>query len=143
MGNGAYITTFGSITGTEIKTDSYTETSDTANDNLRLKVDQEDVLSIVGSVGFKIHTVSDNGTPFFSLAINNEFGDDTIENTNTYQGGGSSFKTSTKVEELSATIGLGFSFGSDMTSGNFGYEAEANKEDYLSHYGSFKIVHKF
>ena len=42
-----------------------------------------------------------------SLAINNEFGDNTINSTNTYQGGGSAFKTSTKVEELSATLGLG------------------------------------
>ena len=143
MGNGAFITTFGSITGTEIKTDSYTETSNTANDNLRLKVDQDDILSVVGSVGFKIHKVSDMGTPFFSFAINQEFGDDTINNTNTYQGGGSAFKTSTKVEELSATLGLGFSSGSDTTSINFGYEAEANENDYLSHYGSLKVVHKF
>ena len=143
MGNGNFITAFGSITGTEIWADSYTETSNTANDNLRLKVDQDDMLSIVGSFGFKFHKVSDNGTPFFSIAINNEFGDDTINSTNTYQGGGSAFKTSTKVEETSATLGLGFSSNSDTTSVNFGYEAEANDDDYLSHYGSLKIVHKF
>ena len=78
-----------------------------------------------------------------SLAINNEFGDNTINSTNTYTGGGSAFKTSTKVEELSATLGLGYSFGSDRTSLNLGYEAEANENDYLSHYGTIKFVRKF
>jgi hypothetical protein len=78
-----------------------------------------------------------------SLAINNEFGDDTINSTNTYTGGGSAFTTSTKVEELSATLGLGYSYGSDRTSLNLGYEAEANQNDYLSHYGTLKLVHKF
>ena len=143
MNNDAFITTFGSITGTLIQTDSYTETSTTASDNLRLKIDQDDVASIVGSLGLKAHKVTDKGTPMISLAINNEFGDNTINSTNTYTGGGSAFKTSTKVEELSATLGLGYSFGSDRTLINFGYEAEANQEDYLSHYGTLKLVHKF
>ena len=143
MNNGAFITPFGSIAGTLILTDTYTETSTTASDNLRLKIDQDDVASIVGSLGLKAHKVTNKGTPMISLAINNEFGDDTINSTNTYTGGGSAFKTSTKVEELSATLGLGYSFGSDSTSLNFGYEAEANQKDYLSHYGTLKLVHKF
>jgi hypothetical protein len=50
--------------------------------------------------------LDNGGVPMISLAINNEFGDNTIESTNTYQGGGTSFKTSTDVEELSATLGL-------------------------------------
>ena len=143
MNNGAFITPFGSITGTLILTDSYTETSTTAGDNLRLKIELDDVTSIVGSLGFKAHIVTNKGTPMISLAINNEFGDNTINSTNTYTGGGSAFTTSTKVEELSATLGLGYSFGSDRTSLNLGYEAEANQEGYLSHYGTLKLVHKF
>ena len=87
--------------------------------------------------------VTDNGTPMISLSINNEFGDTTINSTNTYQGGGTAFKTSTDVEELSATLGLGYSFGNDMTSLNINYEANANDDDYLSHYGTVKIVSKF
>ena len=87
--------------------------------------------------------VTDNGTPMISLSINNEFGDTTINSTNTYQGGGTAFNTSTDVEELSATLGLGYSFGNDMTSLNINYEANANDDDYLSHYGSVKIVSKF
>ena len=78
-----------------------------------------------------------------SLAINNEFGDNTINSTNTYTGGGSAFTTSTKVEALSATLGLGLSFGSDMSSVILGFEAEANHNDYLSNYGTIKFVHKF
>jgi len=143
MNNGAFITPFGSITGTLILTDSYTETSTTASDNLRLKIAQDDIASIVGSLGLKAHIVTNKGTPMISLAINNEFGDNTINSTNTYTGGGSAFTTSTKVEELSATLGLGYSFGSDRTSLNLGYEAEANQKDYLSHYGTLKLVHKF
>ena len=136
---------FGSITGTLIQTDSYTETSTTAADNLKLKIAQDDVESIVGSLGFKAHKVTNNnkGTAMISLAINNEFGDNTINNTNTYQGGGSAFTTSTGVEALSATLGLGLSFASDTTSFNIGFEAEANQNEYLSHYGTLKLVRKF
>jgi hypothetical protein len=125
-------------------TDAYTETSTVANDALRLKVDQNDVISTVGTVGIKYHTeMSNGGTPMISLAINNELGDNTIDTTNTYQGGGTPFKTSTAVEELSATLGLGYSYGSDSTSIEFAYEADVNDDDYLSHYGSIKIVGKF
>jgi hypothetical protein len=67
----------------------------------------------------------------------------TIDSTNTYQGGGTAFKTSTEVEELSATLGLGYSYGSDSTSIEFAYEADVNDDDYLSHYGSIKLVGKF
>jgi hypothetical protein len=144
VGMSGYVTPFGSITATRISTDAYTETSTTANDNLRLRVAQDDVDSVVGTVGLKYHKVLDNGgSPMISLAINNEFGDSTINSTNTYQGGGSSFTTSTDVEELSATLGLGYSFSSDNASIEFAYEADANDDDYLSHYGSIKLVSKF
>ena len=138
-----YITPFGSFTSSSITTDSYTEKSVTASDNLRLKVDQDDVSSMIGTIGIKAHKVTDQGTPMISLAINNEFGDTTINSTNTYQGGGTAFKTSTDVEELSATLGLGYSFGNDMTSLNINYEANANEDDYASTYGSIKITSKF
>jgi len=142
VGSG-YVTPFGSITATRITTDDYIETS-TAGDNLRLKVDQDDVSSVVGTVGLKYHNVLDNGgSPMISLAINNEFGDKTINSTNEYQGGGSSFTTSTDVEEVSATLVLGYSYSSDNTSIEFAYEAEANNDEYLSHYGSIKLVKKF
>ena len=138
-----FVTPFGSVTVTSISTDAYTETSSTTSDALRLKVAQDDVDSAVGTVGLKYHAELDGGIPMISLAINNEFGDNTINSTNTYQGGGSSFKTSTDVEELSATLGLGYSFSSDVASVEFAYEADANDDKYLSHYGSLKIVGKF
>jgi uncharacterized protein with beta-barrel porin domain len=142
-GNG-FVTPFGGVSATQIQTERYRETSSTAGDNLRLTVDQDDVTSIVGTVGVKYHNVLDNGgVPMISLAINNEFGDNTIDSTNTYQGGGTSFKTSTDVEELSATLGLGYTFASDNTTLELSYEADANDDDYLSHYGSIKIVGKF
>jgi len=78
-----------------------------------------------------------------SLAFNNEFGDTTINATNTYQGGGTAFKTTSEIEELSATLGVGYTFGNDLTSLNIGYEANANDAEYLSHYGSIKLVSKF
>ena len=139
-----FVTPFGSVTVTSISTDAYTETSSTTSDALRLKVAQDDVDSAVGTVGLKYHTdLGDGGIPMISLAINNEFGDNKINSTNTYQGGGSSFQTSTDVEELSATLGLGYSFNSDVASVEFAYEADANDDKYLSHYGSLKIVGKF
>ena len=87
--------------------------------------------------------ITDNGTPMISLSLNNEFGDTTINSTNTYQGGGTAFNTSTDVEALSATLGLGYSFGNDVTSLNVNYEANANEDDYVSHYGTVKIIAKF
>jgi uncharacterized protein with beta-barrel porin domain len=141
--DGTFVTPFATATGTLISTDAYTETSTTASDNLRLKIDQDDITSLVGTFGVKAHMVTDNGTPMISLAINNEFGDTEITSSNTYQGGGTAFKTSTDVEELSATLGLGYSFGNDVTSLNINYEANANEEDYVSHYGTVKIVAKF
>ena len=141
--DGTFVTPFASATGTIISTDAYTETSTTAADALRLRIAQDDINSLVGTVGVKAHMIMDKGTPMISFAINNEFGDTEINSINTYQGGGTAFKTSTDVEELSATLGLGYSFGNDVTSLNINYEANANEEDYLSHYGSVKIIAKF
>ena len=141
--DGTFVTPFASATGTIISTDSYTETSTTANDALRLKIAQDDINSLVGTIGVKAHMITDKGTPMISFAINNEFGDTTINSTNTYTGGGTAFNTSTDVEELSATLGLGYSFGNDVSSVNIGYEANANEDDYLSHYGTVKIISKF
>ena len=143
VNDGAFVTPFGSLAASVVSTDVYTETSSTASDVLRLKIAQGDVTSVVGSVGVRGHLVTDKGTPMISLALNNEFGDTEINSTNTYQGGGTAFNTSTDVEALSATLGLGYSFGSDAASVNIGYEAEANDDEYLSHYGSVKIVAKF
>jgi uncharacterized protein with beta-barrel porin domain len=143
VNSGAYVTTFGTVNASVVSTDTYTETSTTANDSMRLKVAQDDVTSIVGSIGVKGHWVTDKGTPMISLALNNEFGDTEINSTNNYTGGGTVFSTSTDVEEMSATLGLGYSFGNDTTSVDIGYEAEANDDDYLSHFGSVKIVAKF
>jgi len=99
---------------------------------------------MVGSVGVKYHNVMDNGgTPMISLAINNEFGDANIKSANNYTGGGSVFNTQNAVEELSATLGVGYAFGNDYTSISFAYEADANDDKYLSHGGSIKLVGKF
>jgi uncharacterized protein with beta-barrel porin domain len=139
-----FVTPFASFTGTKIDTDAYTEKSNVASDALRLKINQDDVNSVVGSLGVKYHNVMDNGgTPMISFSINNEFGDNSIGSSNTYQGGGTAFKTSTEVEELSATLGVGYSLGNDYTSIEFNYEADANDDKYLSHGGSIKIVGKF
>ena len=139
----AFVTPFMSVTGTNITTDAYTEKSNVANDALRLSVAQDDINSVVGSVGVKAHMVTNAGTPMISLALNNEFGDSKINSNNNYTGGGTKFKTSTEVEEVSATLGLGYSFGNDVTSLNINYEANANDDDYVNQYGSVKIVAKF
>ena len=138
-----FVTPFASATATTISTDAYTEKSNVADDALRLRVEQDDINSLVASLGVKAHMVTDKGTPMISLAINNEFGDSEINSNNTYQGGGTKFKTTTEVEELSATLGLGYSFSNDVTSLNFNYEANTNDDEYVSHYGSIKIVAKF
>ena len=143
-GSGGYLTPFGSFTASFMDIDAYTESSTVANDALRLKVAQDDVNSMIGTLGIKYHAEMGNGgTPMISLAINNEFGDNSINSTNTYQNGGVAFKTTTAVEELSATLGLGYSYGSDATSIELAYEADVNDDEYLSHYGSIKVVGKF
>ena len=143
VGNSSYFTPFASLTATMIETDAHTESSNVANDDLRLKLTQDDISSTVGSLGFKLHSVTDYGVPMFSFALNNEFGDTTINTTNTYMGGGTAFTTKTEVEEVSATVGLGYTFGSDGATLNIGYEAEANDDDYLSHFGTIKLVGRF
>ena len=139
-----FITPFASFTGTMIETDAYTEKSTVAADALRLRIAQDDVSSVVGTVGIKYHNVMDNGgVPMISLAINNEFGDTTITSKNKYTGGGTAFNTSTNIEELSATLGLAYSMGNDTTSIEFAAEADANDDEYISYGGSFKIIGKF
>jgi outer membrane autotransporter protein len=81
-------------------------------------------------------------TPEVKLAVNQEFGDDTITTTNTYQGGGASFKNSTAIEKTSATAGVGLNISSDNVSFNIGYEADV-RDKYLGHSAQAKITAKF
>ncbi len=146
LGGGAFITPFAGATISQIKADAYTETSTTADDTLRLRVAQDTVDSQVGTVGVKYHQVIKDGkttfTPEVKLAVNQEFGDGNITTTNTYQGGGASFKNSTAVERTSATAGLGLNISSDNVSFNIGYEADV-KDKYLGHSAQAKITAKF
>ena len=146
LGGGAFFTPFAAATISKIKADAYTETSTTTNDALRLRVAQDTVDSQVGTIGVKYHQVIKDGkttfTPEVKLALNNEFGDGNITTTNTYQGGGASFKNSTAIERTSATAGVGLNISSDNVSFNIGYEADV-KEKYLGHSAQAKITAKF
>jgi outer membrane autotransporter protein len=146
LGGGAFFTPFAAATISQIKADAYTETSTTANDSLRLRVAQDTVDSQVGTVGVKFHQAIKDGkttfTPEVKLAVNQEFGDDTITTTNTYQGGGASFKNSTAIEKTSATAGVGLNISSDNVSFNIGYEADV-RDKYLGHSAQAKITAKF
>jgi outer membrane autotransporter protein len=146
LGGGAFFTPFAGATISQIKTDAYTETSTTADDALRLRVAQDTVDSQVGTIGIKYHQVIKDGkttfTPEVKLAVNQEFGDDTITSTNTYQGGGASFKNSTAIEKTSATAGVGLNISSDNVSFNIGYEADV-RDKYLGHSAQAKITAKF
>jgi outer membrane autotransporter protein len=146
LGGGAFFTPFAAATISQIKADAYTEKSTTENDSLRLRVAQDTVDSQVGTVGVKFHQAIKDGkttfTPEVKLAVNQEFGDDTITTTNTYQGGGASFKNSTAIEKTSATAGVGLNISSDNVSFNIGYEADV-REDYLGHSAQAKITAKF
>jgi len=146
LGGGAFFTPFAAATISQIKADAYTETSTTANDTLRLRVAQDTVDSQVGTIGIKYHQAIKDGkttfTPEVKLAVNQEFGDDTITTTNTYQGGGASFKNSTAIEKTSATAGVGLNISSDNVSFNIGYEADV-RDKYLGHSAQAKITAKF
>ena len=146
LGGGAFFTPFAAATISQIKADAYTEKSTTANDALRLRVAQDTVDSQVGTVGVKFHQAIKDGkttfTPEVKLAVNQEFGDDTITTTNTYQGGGASFKNSTAIEKTSATAGVGLNISSDNVSFNIGYEADV-RDKYLGHSAQAKITAKF
>ena len=143
MGDNMNVTPFGSLTLSQITTDAYTEKSTTASDSLRLSVNQDDVNSLVGTVGVKAHKVTDSGIPMISLALNTELGDSNIVSTNSYTGGGSKFKTSTDVEQMSATLGLGYSYVTDFVTLDISYETEVNDDEYVSQYGSVKLISKF
>ena len=146
LGSGAFFTPFAGATISQIKADAYTETSTTANDSLRLRVAQDTVNSQVGTIGIKYHQAIKDGkttfTPEVKLALNNEFGDGNITTTNTYQGGGASFKNSTAIERTSATAGVGLNISSDNVSFNIGYEADV-RDKYLGHSAQAKITAKF
>jgi outer membrane autotransporter protein len=146
LGGGAFFTPFAAATISQIKADAYTESSTTANDALRLRVAQDTVDSQVGTVGVKFHQAIKDGkttfTPEVKLAVNQEFGDDNITTTNTYQGGGASFKNSTAIEKTSATAGVGLNVSSDNVSFNIGYEADV-RDKYLGHSAQAKITAKF
>jgi len=146
LGSGAFFTPFAGATISQIKADAYTETSTTANDSLRLRVAQDTVNSQVGTIGIKYHEAIKDGkttfTPEVKLALNNEFGDGNITTTNTYQGGGTSFKNSTAIERTSATAGVGLNISSDNVSFNIGYEADV-RDKYLGHSAQAKITAKF
>ena len=146
LGGGAFFTPFAAATISQIKADAYTETSTTANDTLRLRVAQDTVDSQVGTIGIKYHQAIKDGkttfTPEVKLAVNQEFGDDNITTTNTYQGGGASFKNSTAIEKTSATAGVGLNISSDNVSFNIGYEADV-RDKYLGHSAQAKITAKF
>jgi uncharacterized protein with beta-barrel porin domain len=146
LGSGAFFTPFAGATISQIKADAYTETSTTANDSLRLRVAQDTVNSQVGTIGIKYHQAIKDGkttfTPEIKLALNNEFGDGNITTTNTYQGGGTSFKNSTAIERTSATAGVGLNISSDNVSFNIGYEADV-RDKYLGHSAQAKITAKF
>ena len=146
LGGGAFFTPFAAATISQIKADAYTESSTTANDALRLRVAQDTVDSQVGTVGVKFHQAIKDGkttfTPEVKLAVNQEFGDDTITTTNTYQGGGASFKNSTAIEKTSATAGVGLNISSGNVSFNIGYEADV-RDKYLGHSAQAKITAKF
>ena len=140
----SYVTPFVSLAGSLISTDAYTETSSSTIDNLRLKIEQEDYTSLVGSIGIKAFKEAEKGTAIVSFSIDNEFGDQSIVAKNTYQGGaGSSFNTSTEVDDLSGKFGLGYSIGTGLTSFNIGYQTEFNTDDYISHTGTINFRSKF
>jgi len=141
--NGTVVAPFASFTGTQIETEEYTETSIVTNDSLILNIAQDGISSMVGTIGLKAHNHTFLGTPMISFAFNNEFGDTKINSVNTYQGGGTSFKTSTEIKPLSTTLGLGYSLGTGRTSIKLGYELEANYDGYKSEYGNLKITSKF
>ena len=146
LGGGAFFTPFAAATISQIKADAYTETSTTTDDALRLKVAQDTVDSQVGTIGVKYHQAIKDGkttfTPEVKLAVNQEFGDGNITTTNTYQGGGASFKNSTAIERTSATAGVGLNISSDNVSFNIGYEADV-RDKYLGHSAQAKITAKF
>ena len=146
VGGGAFFTPFAGATISQIKSDAYVERSTVADDSLRLRVSQDTVDSQIGTVGIKYHQAIKDGkttfTPEVKLAINQEFGDGNITTTNTYQGGGASFKNSTEIEKTSATAGLGVNISSDNVSFNIGYEADV-KDKYLGHSAQAKLTAKF
>ena len=146
VGNDAFITPFATATISQIKADAYTERSTTANDALRLRVAQDTVDSQVGSIGVKYHQVIKDGnttfTPEIKVAVNQEFGDGSITTTNTYQGGGASFKNSTDVEKTSGTAGIGLSIASDNITFNISYDVDV-KDQYLGHGAQAKLSAKF
>lgn len=146
LGVGFYATPFVGTTISMIKSDSYQESSSVADDALALSYADSTVNSQVGTLGFKFQEVFEGDilstTAELKLAVNQEFGDDKITNTNTYQGGGSSFKNIADIAKTSGNIGLGLDFVYAATSFSIGYEVDI-RDQYLGHSAQAKLAVQF
>ena len=128
------------LTWLHVTGESYTETG--AGDvNLTMNLDDTD--AILGSLAFRVHSVSDVGNgyrflPEFRAGIQYDFVGDESESTSTFTGGGRSFTTvGTEVKALSGTVGLGVALTSNTKSFTLGYNASF-KDGHMSHSGLFE-----
>jgi uncharacterized protein with beta-barrel porin domain len=146
LGVDFYTTPFIGTTISMIKSDSYEEQSSVTNDALALSYADSTVNSQVGTLGFKFQEIfegeSSTTTAELKLAVNQEFGDDKITNTNTYQGGGTSFENTVDIAKTSGTVGLGLDFIYDAIAFSIGYEANI-RDQYLGHSAQAKFTAKF
>jgi uncharacterized protein with beta-barrel porin domain len=146
LGVDFYTTPFIGTTISMIKSDSYQEQSSVSNDALALSYADSTVNSQVGTLGFKFQEIfegeSSTTTAELKLAVNQEFGDDKITNTNTYQGGGTSFENTVDIAKTSGTVGLGLDFIYDAIAFSIGYEANI-RDQYLGHSAQAKFTAKF
>jgi uncharacterized protein with beta-barrel porin domain len=146
LGVDFYTTPFIGTTISMIKSDSYEEQSSVTNDALALSYADSTVNSQVGTLGFKFQEIfkgeSLTTTAELKLAVNQEFEDDKITNTNTYQGGGTSFENTVDIAKTSGTVGLGLDFIYDAIVFSIGYEANI-RDQYLGHSAQAKFTAKF
>ena len=140
-----FFTPTGGLSYTRVSSDTYTETGAS---NLNLTIKSDDVDSIVGSIGAKLHTSFKQGNttmvPQIRAGLNYDFSGEESVATGNYTGGGANFKTTgADVQEFGGNVGVGIMMDShDGMTLSANYDADI-KSGFVSHAASLEARFKF
>nr|VFK59249.1 MAG: outer membrane autotransporter barrel domain-containing protein [Candidatus Kentron sp. TUN] len=144
MGNDITVTPKGSVSWTHVSSDNYVEAN---AGNLGLKVNPDDIDSVVASIGAQIHTKIKQGkghlVPSAYVGVNYDFADEDASASYSFIGGTTtSIVNGMENEEFSSNIGLGLEYEVDQWSVGINYDGQF-KSGYDSHAATLQARYKF
>jgi len=140
----AYFTPTAGLAWTYVSSDSYTETG---SGGLNQRVDIDDVNTVIGSLGAKLHTrIRAKGgyiVPEIKAGVSYDFVGDDVTATSRFVAGGAAFKVEgTEVEQLGANAGFGLAYEAEEWTLGMNYDAEF-KSDSIGYSGRVEARFKF